>query len=83
MYEVMLCLNKFKAFLDLKRYSKNTIDTYVHFFKLFQQTFQYSDTNLETLQQSDILNSVAKIIKTKNYAISSQKQLIGALSLFY
>lgn len=79
----MLYIDKFKIILELKRYSLNTINTYVYFLKLFQETFDYSDVILEKLEHRDVLNSVVKIIKMKNYSMSSQKQLIGAISLFY
>ena len=79
----MSYLSKFKTILELKRYSVNTIEVYVSFLRVFQETFQYADKQLEKLQDRDILNSVVKIVKTKKYSASSQKQLIGAISLFY
>lgn len=79
----MSYFNGFKTILELKRYSKNTIDTYLSFLKLFTVTFDYTDEHLEKLEDRDILNSIVKIVKSKNYGISSQKQLIGAISLLY
>jgi integrase/recombinase XerD len=79
----MSYLFKFKTILELKRYSNNTIQSYLFYLKLFQSFYNYSDKHLDNLEDRDILNSVVKIIKTKNYSTSSQKQLIGSLSLFY
>ena len=80
---VMSYFLKFKTILELKRYSKNTIETYLSFFKLFQNSFEYSDDHLEKLEDRDVLNSLVKLIRYKKYATSSQKQLIGAIALFY
>lgn len=79
----MLYIDKFRTILELKRYSTNTINSYVYFLKLFQETFEYSDEILERLEERDVLNSVVKIIQVKKYSMSSQKQLIGSISLFY
>ena len=76
-------LFKFKTILELKRYSKNTIEAYLYYLKLFQTYYNYTDKHLDKLEDRDILNSIVKIIQTKNYSASSQKQLIGSLSLFY
>lgn len=79
----MLHLEKFKTILQIKRYSKSTVDSYCGFLKLFQENFNYTDEHLDRLEDRDILNSVYKLIKEKKYSISSQKQLIGSISLFY
>lgn len=80
---VMNYHDKFKVILEIKRYSKSTIESYGSFFKLFQTFYNYSDKNIESLQDRDVLNSIYKLIKVKQYSISSQKQLIGSISLFY
>ncbi len=76
-------LYKYKTILELKRYSKNTIESYLFFFKMFQERFNYKEEHIEFLEDRDILNSVVRLVKENKYGISSQKQLIGALSLFY
>lgn len=79
----MSYLYSFKTILELKRYSKSTLSVYVNFLKLFKEAYNYSDKNLENLKDRDVLNSIVALVRNKKYSISSQKQLIGAISLFY
>lgn len=51
--------------------------------ELFRKFFNLSDEHLEQLEDKDVITSIIKLVKTKNYSASSQKQLIGALNLFY
>ena len=76
-------LLKFKTILELKRYSPNTIRTYLSFMELFIEFYSLSDNHLEKLEDKDVITSVIQLVKTKNYSSSSQKQLIGALNLFF
>ena len=76
-------LLKFKTILELKRYTPNTIKTYLSFMELFSDFYNFNDNHLEKLEDKDVITSVIKLVKTKSYSLSSQKQLIGALNLFY
>ncbi|RKE95462.1 tyrosine-type recombinase/integrase [Ichthyenterobacterium magnum] len=79
----MSYLLKFKTILELKRYTPNTMKTYLNFIKLFSEFFNFNDTHLEKLTDKDIITCTIKLVKIKQYSASSQKQLIGALNLFY
>ncbi len=71
----------FKTTLELKRYSSNTIESYMSSLKNFAREYDYTTIQLEKLEEKDIIISSINIIKKRNYSISSQKQLIGALFL--
>ncbi len=73
----------FKTILELKRYSSDTIESYMSSLKNFAREYDYTTIQLEKLEEKDIIISSINIIKKRNYSISSQKQLIGALKLFY
>lgn len=70
----------FGRILEVKRYSKNTIDTYVSFLKLTEQHFS---KNLSEINETDLFDFVYHLIHHKKYSYSSQKQLISALKLYF
>ncbi len=72
---------KFGELLQLKRYSPNTIKTYVNMVVIFQKFI--GRTPIERLNKENISISIIKLIKHKNYSTASHKQLIGALNIFY
>ena len=76
-------LLKFKTILELKRYSVNTIYVYINFLEMFVRFLNINPNDLKNLGDKDILLTIIKIVKIKNYSASSQKQVIGAISLFY
>lgn len=73
----------FRTILELKRYSKNTIVIYLSFIESFIDFFSLDCKKLNDLEDRDIILLSVKYIKSKKYSISSQKQLIGALGLYY
>jgi site-specific recombinase XerD len=79
----MSYLLKYKTILELKRYTPNTIKTYLSFMELFKEYFNLNDNHFQKLSDKDVITSVIKLVKVKNYSASSQKQLIGSLNLFY
>ena len=81
--EVMSYLQDFKTILTLKRYSNNTIESYIGLLKIFTLEYQYTDVHLQKLEDRDIILSVINLVKKRKYSASSQKQLIGGLKLFY
>lgn len=81
--EVIPHLYNFVTILELKRYSKSTIATYSNFIQVFAKALVIDIHSLNKLSDKDIILTLVKIVKTKNYSMSSQKQLIGAVSLFY
>lgn len=79
----MCYVQKFKTILEIKRYSKSTMDSYLNALNQFAVTLNYSSEDLPKLSEKDIILSTIKVVKDKKYGISAQKQLIGALKLFY
>ncbi len=74
-------INDFSKILEIKRYSKNTINSYVSFLRLYESVFKIKDW--KTLKDKDILNYSYQFIAYKNLSYSSQKQLLSAIKLFY
>ena len=81
--EVIPHLFNFVTILELKRYSKSTIATYSNFMQIFTDSLVIDVEALHKLGDKDVILTLIKIVKTKNYSMSSQKQLIGAVNLFY
>ncbi|MEY8868003.1 tyrosine-type recombinase/integrase [Meridianimaribacter flavus] len=79
----MSYLVKFQTILELKRYSVNTIKVYINFMKKFKETLNVQDEKLELLSDIDVINTIVRMVKVSVYSMSSQKQLIGAVGLFY
>lgn len=79
----MLYLDKFNEILKLKRYSRNTIESYNFQLKIFIEKSIVFVEKPQNIKNKEILLTIINIIKSKNYGASSQKQLIGAVSLFY
>jgi len=72
---------KFEELLTIKRYSPNSIKVYLHMVYSFQKFV--GNTPIERLDNKYVLLKVITYIKHRNYGSSSQKQLLGALALFY
>ena len=71
----------FCKLLKIKRYSKNTINAYRSFIKLF---FQISPTKeVNSLKNNEIINILFLIVNKKQYGAQSHKQLLSAVKLFY
>ena len=73
----------FKTILELKRYSKSTISAYIGFVEKFAGFLNLSSESLHKLEDRDVITTIISLVKKNNYSISSQKQLIGAVNLFY
>tara|TARA_R110002050_G_scaffold288005_4_gene439600 strand:- start:1307 stop:2140 length:834 start_codon:yes stop_codon:yes gene_type:complete len=76
-------LLRFKTILELKRYSDSTITSYTNFVKIFANALNLQSEVLGNLHDKDIIVTIIKLVRIKAYSISSQKQLIGAINLFY
>lgn len=76
-------LKTYKTILELKRYSKSTINSYLNFLVVFKRFLNIDLPNFEKLEDKDVISTIVEIVKVKHYGISSQKQLIGAINLFY
>lgn len=78
-------MQTFKNFNDLlviKRYSENTIKTYLGTLKAFQKYIGY-ENSIEHLEESEIIRYVMDVVKEKKLAYTTHKQLLAALKLYY
>jgi len=73
--------NAYIEHLKLKRYSENTIMSYVSEFKKFSSYF--SKHNLETLDKDDIKDYLLYLIQKQKVSASSQNQAINAIKFYY
>jgi integrase/recombinase XerD len=73
-----------KGYLELlkqKRYSENTIKTYVKYFKDFAEYF--SDLKLEDVTHEQINQYILELIEQKNISSSQQNQRINSIKFYY
>jgi site-specific recombinase XerD len=68
-------------YLEQKRYSKNTKDVYIHYFKDFISYF--SGRQLENITVDEINDYILKIIQEQNISSSQQNQRINAIKFYY
>ena len=64
-----------------KRYSPNTIKTYVSYIKSFAKEFQ--DRSLESVSTQQINAYILKLIQSKGISSSQQNQRINAIKFYY
>lgn len=77
-------MNTFKDFqklLEIKRYSPNTVKTYVGLLTVFDR-YIGSEHEIHRLDNKFLLQKIREIIIDKNYAYTTQKQLLSVLSLY-
>ena len=74
--------NQFRKLLEIKRYSINSINTYLGLLMSFHKFIGFQ-TNLEDLENNQLLAFVIKVVDQKKLAYSTHKQLCSALKLFY
>ncbi len=67
--------------LNIKRYSKNTIKTYVNYFKDFIEYFP--EKELEEITVHEINNYILYLIQQKGISSSQQNQRINAIKFYY
>lgn len=70
----------YMSILEVKRYSKSTIKNYVSAIRNYQR---FSDIPLKDRSERSIQEYVFHCVKTEQCSFSTQKQIIGALRLFY
>lgn len=74
-------INEFVKWMQQRRYSKNTIDTYESMIVLF---FKYHHTkDIKDITKSDLLDFNNNYILANNYSYTYQNQLVNAIKLFY
>lgn len=79
--ESMACIEDFRHYLDIRRYSLNTIHTYVECLRTF---IRFSNNlPMELVDISDIERFNKEYILTNNFSESYQNQVINALRLYF
>ena len=73
-------IDYYKNILEVKRYSKNTIKNHVTIIKKYQL---FSDIPLKERSERSIQEYVFHCVKMEQCSFSTQKQIKGALRLFY
>lgn len=71
----------FQRLLEVKRYSSNTIKTYIGAISQFLNFFSKKDSSLIT--SDDVFRFVGHKIKDGKISFSAQKSIIGAIKLFF
>lgn len=71
----------FKKYLAGKRYSKSTINTYLHFASMFLKFIEVKPIN--SLTEEDVRLFIEEKIPEKNYSISTHRQLVSALKQLF
>ncbi|MCF8228779.1 MAG: tyrosine-type recombinase/integrase [Bacteroidales bacterium] len=74
-------LDFFKKWMELKHYSKNTINTYIHMLTLFFRYYSNKDT--DSISKVDIERFNYKFVVKNAYSYTFQNQIISALKLYY
>ena len=71
----------FKQLLEIKRYSKNTITSYLGLLQSFDQ-YIGDGQEIHRLDNKFLLQKIREVIIDKKYAYTTQKQLLSVLSLY-
>ncbi|MFD0797057.1 tyrosine-type recombinase/integrase [Maribacter chungangensis] len=71
----------FKTLLQIKRYSENTSKAYIGLLLSFDQYIGF-EQEIHRLDSKFLLQKIREIIVDKNYAYTTQKQLLSAISLY-
>jgi site-specific recombinase XerD len=72
-------LNRFRDYLEGKRYSTSTIETYGNLAKLFISYMQHRP--IATATGDELRLFIEQTVKAKSYSISTHRQLVSALKL--
>ncbi|MFN3446619.1 MAG: site-specific tyrosine recombinase/integron integrase [Bacteroidia bacterium] len=74
-------LNKYTNWMEVKRYSKSTIESYTNALLVF---FSYHHLkNVDQITNQDVMDFNSQYILKKNLSATYQSQFINALKLFY
>lgn len=79
--EISEYIKQFTNWMEHKRYSESTINTYSEVLKVFLQYFP--DRDLKTINNDDVVKYVHQNIVKKGLSFSYQNQLVNALKLFF
>jgi len=78
---IALEIKKFKKYLETKRYSENTIKTYIDALRVF--FCFHHEKSIDALNVEDVVVFNTDYILSKSLSISYQNQVINAIKLFY
>jgi len=79
--EVLQKMERFKFWLQSKRYSENTIGTYIDALKTFLR--YYADKPITEITNDDLINFNNHYILAKHFSASYQNQVVNAVKLFF
>lgn len=74
-------LENFKKYLKTKRYSPNTLKTYVDALKTF--LIYFNDKNIKDINNEDVVSFYHDYILKKNLSVSFQNQIVNAIKLYF
>ena len=74
-------ITDFIKILELKRYSKNTIESYQSHLRLVRSHFD--NKSFKQISDKELFEFIYHLIHTKNISASYQRQIVGGLKLFY
>lgn len=77
----MTDFENFKTLLHIKRYSKNTSDAYLGLLVSFDHYIGF-EQEIHRLNSKFLLQKIREFVIDKNYAYTTQKQLLSAVSLY-
>lgn len=72
---------EFNTLLQIKRYSDNTIRSYIGLLKVFQKFLGFQ-TSIERLDDYHLYQKLSELILLKSYVYTTQKQLLSAVKLY-
>jgi integrase/recombinase XerD len=79
--ETQNLLNKYTNWMEVKRYSKSTIESYTNALLVF---FSYHHLkNVDQITNQDVMDFNSQYILKKNLSATYQSQFVNALKLFY
>ncbi|MCK5171316.1 MAG: tyrosine-type recombinase/integrase [Bacteroidales bacterium] len=67
--------------MELKRYSKSTIDNYRSHLNMLKLHFK--NKNLKSISDHELFEFIYYLVKIKNISASYQRQIVGGFKLFY
>ena len=74
-------IEKFRRYLNTKRYSESTVKTYTDSLKSF--LFFYQDKEVHSIDNEDVIHFYQEYIIKKNLSASYQNQIINAVKLYF
>jgi len=76
----MQTFSEFKKLMTIKRYAPNTVKSYIGLLLAFQK---HLPNDIDTLSNFEVCKHITKVVTSQHLAMATQKQLIGALKLYF